>query len=82
MKSELRQYLEEELLEAEDGEELSDDDDLLLSGLVDSIGLMRLISFIEETTSLRVPPEDVTIERFRSISSIAAYIEERRKSDG
>lgn len=80
MRDALRRYLEEEILESGDDGTLGDDDDLLLSGLVDSIGLMRLIGFIEESTALRIPPEDVTIERFRSIASIADYVV--RRQDG
>jgi acyl carrier protein len=38
---------------------------------------MRLISFIEQQFSIRVPPEDVTIQNFRSIRVIAEYIESR-----
>jgi len=43
---------------------LSDDDDLLTSGLVDSLGMMSLVAFIEEQFGVAVPPEDVTLETF------------------
>ena len=80
MKERIRTFLEEEILDG-GGAGLGDEDDLLLGGLVDSIGLMRLIAFLEESCRITVPPEDVTIERFRSISSIAAYLSERGARD-
>lgn len=71
----IKQYLTQELLS--DHTNLSIDDNLLIGGLVDSLGIMRLISFIEQHFSIRVPPEDVTIEHFRSIRVIGDYIESR-----
>lgn len=71
----IKQYLTQELLS--DHKNLSIDDNLLIGGLVDSLGIMRLISFIEQHFGIRVPPEDVTIEHFRSIRVIGDYIESR-----
>jgi acyl carrier protein len=71
----IKQYLITELLN--DHKNLGIDDNLLIGGLVDSLGIMRLVSYIEQNFSIRVPPEDVTIENFRSIRVIAEYTENR-----
>jgi acyl carrier protein len=71
----IKRFLTTELLR--DNKNLSVDDNLLIGGLVDSLGVMLLISYIEEHFSIHVPPEDVTIEHFRSIRAIAEYIEGR-----
>ncbi len=55
----------------------SPDDDLLLTGLVDSIGIMSLVMHIETELGIPVPPEDVTIENFVSIRAIDAYLSSR-----
>ena len=69
----IKRFLTTELLR--DNQDLSVDDNLLISGLVDSLGVMLLISYVEEHFGIHVPPEDVTIEHFRSIRSIAEYVE-------
>ena len=74
MKPGVRRYVVEELLE---GREIADDDDLLLSGLVDSIGVMRLVAHVEQAYGVQVPPEDITIENFVSIAAIGAYLARR-----
>lgn len=56
---------------------LSEDDNLLTGGLVDSLGVMRLINFIEENFKVQVPPEDVTLENFRTIRVMAGYLQQR-----
>lgn len=55
---------------------LADDDDLLSSGLLDSLGVMRLVFHIEESFALKVPYTDITIENFNSINTLAAYLDD------
>ena len=59
------------------GADVEDQDDLLLSGLVDSMGIMRLVSFIEDESGQSVPPEDVIIDNFSSIATITGYVQRR-----
>ena len=73
----LKRYLTQDLLSDHKNLNLSIDDNLLIGGLVDSLGVMRLVNFVEQRFNIRVPPEDVTIEHFRSIRVIAEYIESR-----
>ncbi|MBT8103721.1 MAG: acyl carrier protein [Gammaproteobacteria bacterium] len=52
------------------------DDELLLDGVLDSLAVMRLVAFLEANTGTAIPPEDVTLENFRSIGAIAAYLDQ------
>ena len=54
--------------------ELGPDDELLLDGLIDSIGATRLVVFVETTWALSVAAQDVTVENFGSVDQIARYI--------
>jgi acyl carrier protein len=73
----LKQFIEAELVNGYGPVDLKEDDDLLLSGLIDSMGVVRLINFLEEEIKIHVPPEDVTIEHFLTIQAIAGYVESR-----
>lgn len=75
---EILQFISSELLRGHDAGELGVDDDLLSTGLVDSLGVMRIVTFIEGHYSVVVPPEDVRIEHFLTVRQIAAYVETRR----
>jgi acyl carrier protein len=72
MRDAIRSFIVQELL---DGKSVADGEDLLLSGLLDSLGVMRLVAYLEMDLDTSVPPEDVTIENFSSINTLAAYIE-------
>ena len=75
MKEKIRTFIKQHLLESET--ELNMEDDLLNTGLVDSIGVVKLINFIEEEFNLSVPPEDMVIEHFVSIDAIEEYLSSR-----
>jgi len=68
----LRQYISQQLLDGH--ENLDVEENLLTSGMIDSHGIMRLIAYIEETFDLQVPPIDITLENFRTITLMADYI--------
>jgi len=53
------------------------DDDLLGEEIIDSMGIMRLIAFIEETFDVDVAQADITIFNFRTIKAIDAYLANR-----
>lgn len=58
--------------------ELAPDLELLLSGVVDSMGAIRLVGFVEERWDLQVPPQDVTVEHFGTVADLAAYVTAQR----
>lgn len=47
--------------------------ELFSSGLLDSVSMIGLITFIEEKTRATIPATDVTLENFDSISRITDY---------
>ena len=56
--------------------EIADDFDLMKRGIIDSIGLILLISAIEEQFNIEVDFEDLDTEYITVIGSICKYIEE------
>ena len=76
----LIKYIQEEIIGGEQELALSAEDDLLNSGLIDSLGIMRLIAFVENKFEIKVPPQDMMIENFMSVEAISSYIERVRPS--
>ncbi len=56
------------------------DENLLLSGLVDSLGVMSLVAYMEETFGFKIPFDDVVIENFMSIEAMTAYVQGRQSN--
>ncbi len=77
MKAELVRFVATELLSGRTAFDLQPEDDLLTSELIDSMGVMRLIAYVERKYNVKVPPEDVTIENFLTIDAICDYLSRR-----
>jgi acyl carrier protein len=71
----VRRYVVDNFLYMRPGFELSNDDQLLGKGIVDSLGVMELITFVEDELGVSVTDSDVTEEHFGSVSAIARYVE-------
>ncbi len=80
MKAELLEFITVEILGGQTEIELQAGDDLLTSEIVDSMGVMRMIVFIEEKSNLKIPPEDITLENFMTVDSICRYLSQRDAS--
>ncbi len=55
-------------------EALAPSTSLFRDGLLDSMKLVELISFVEESFSVRVSPMDITIENFDTVDNIVGLI--------
>ncbi len=69
----LKEYIREELMNGSSSE-LDESENLLAAGIIDSLGILRLVSFVEEKFGIEVPDEDVTIDNFQSVKSMSDYV--------
>jgi acyl carrier protein len=69
----IKEYIREELMNGSNGE-LDESENLLAAGVIDSLGILRLVSFVEEKFGIEVPDEDVTIDNFQSVKAMSDYV--------
>ena len=53
------------------------DTDLVGTGLLDSLALVELLAQLEETFGVSISIDDLELENFRSIASIAGFVARR-----
>jgi acyl carrier protein len=58
---------------------ISNDYALLENGVVDSLGVLDLVAFIEEEFHLTVADDDLVPDNFQSIERIASFVRARTK---
>ena len=78
-KNALTDFIKQELLHGR-SVPLGEDVDLLSAGIVDSLGILRLVAFIEERFGVKVPDEDVVFENFQTIKTMAQYVDQRARA--
>jgi acyl carrier protein len=74
LENRIREYIVAEFLSGEDVADLTDDFDLVANGVVDSLGLVRLIAHISKTYA--IPVDDIPLDpaSFRDIGRICSFI--------
>ena len=73
----IREFVARNLLFNENEFPYSDDGSFLRAGIIDSLGVIELVTFVEREFGLQVQPAEVTPENFDSVSRLASFI--RRK---
>jgi len=53
------------------------DDDLVRSGILDSLAFVKLLAFIEETFGVRFEDDELNPENFRTIGAICSRLHSR-----
>ena len=57
-----------------DWTKFSNDDSLWKEGILDSLGMIELIQFIEKSFNIKIGDDDLSPDNFDSISRISRYI--------
>lgn len=78
IKTQIRDHIAANILYSDNGFDYSDDASFLEEGIVDSVGIMELVLFIEENFGLTVDDEDLTPDNFDSVDRLAEYIKKRQ----
>jgi acyl carrier protein len=73
MKQQLRDFIFEELVFVDDPKNFKDDDNLLEAGL-DSMGIMRLIMFIEECFAVTLPDDEIDPDNIETFNRLEKWI--------
>ena len=75
----IRQFIIENFLFEED-ENLKEDTSFLEAGIIDSTGILELVSFIEENYGITVEDEELIPENLDSIANVVAYLNRKNGS--
>lgn len=70
----LKEFVIQNFLFGQDGC-LVDDDSFLEKGIIDSTGVLELVSFIEEHFGIKMADSDLIPENLDSVNGIARFIE-------
>lgn len=71
----IKQFVIDEFLADVSLDDLDADYDLLTNGVVDSLGLLKLIAWVEDRFELSVEDTALDPDNFRSVSAIDSFIQ-------
>jgi acyl carrier protein len=73
----LKKFISARLAKGKDVKTLQDDDSLFETGIVDSLGVLLLVAFIEEQFNIKVEDEELIPENFETINKVKEFIERK-----
>jgi acyl carrier protein len=78
IQQDLRQFVIETFLFGTDDGQLSNDDSFIENGLIDSMGILNLISYVEKQYGIHVADSDLVPEKWDSVNRVANYVASKR----
>lgn len=74
----IRQLMVENLTYSGSWSEVDEDYPLLAKHVIDSLGMLKLVSLIEEEFDVEIDDDDVVPDNWRTIRHVAALVESKR----
>jgi len=79
LKDKLKQFIMTEVNPERNLEGLGDEEPLLESGIIDSLGILKILAFLDEEFGIDLSADQIKVEKFKNISSICALVEQGKK---
>lgn len=79
VKDKIREYVLEEFAKPKGVNAINDQDALTKNGIIDSMGIFRLVAFLEETFNIRVGDEEITHDNLESVDAIEKLVMAKAK---
>lgn len=73
----IRDYIRKNFLYTRPDFELDDEVDLFRTGIIDSIGVMELIEFLQQEFDMTIEEDDITEENLGTVAAIGRYVSKR-----
>ncbi len=70
----IKDFFQTNLLSRRADKNISETDNLIELGIIDSLGILRLISFLEEQLNVTIKSEYLVAENFESIQAIIEFV--------
>ncbi|HET7047024.1 MAG: acyl carrier protein [Solirubrobacteraceae bacterium] len=76
----IKQFIVDEFMPDVPVEDLEDDFDLLTGGVVDSLGLLKVVAWLEDEFDIGVDDSELGPDSFRTVAAIKAFVDQSRSA--
>ena len=74
-KGNIRRFVMENLALGKGADSIEDGTSLIENGVIDSLGIFQLVSFLESSYGIRVGDEEIVLENFETIDQIDQFLQ-------
>ena len=79
IKKKIRDFVVETFLLGDKTTQFKDEDSFLENGIVDSTGILELITFVEETFNISIEEEEMVPDNLDSLNNLSGFIISKRR---
>ncbi len=73
----IKTYISDNFLMGQSDIDLEDDTSFLELGLLDSTGVIELVTFLEDEFKIKVEDDEITPENLDTLNKISSYVEKK-----
>ena len=81
IEQQIKEFISRNLIFSNNDFPYSDEDSFLNQGIIDSVGIMMLVVFVEENFKISVGDSEITRMNFDSVTRLAGYIRNKMNVD-
>jgi acyl carrier protein len=77
IEQEIRQFIIDNFLFGEPEPQLSNDDSLLDQGIIDSMGVLELVTFLEDKYEIEIPDDELVPTNLDSVNRMIEFVQRK-----
>ncbi|MEW6179844.1 MAG: acyl carrier protein [Chloroflexota bacterium] len=74
IEQQIKEYIAENILFSSDGYPYPEETSFMENGIVDSMNVMEIVAYVEETFGIRVEDREIIPANFDSVKNLANYL--------
>jgi acyl carrier protein len=76
-KNTIKQFILKEIMASKPEDSLDDEQSLIQSGIIDSLTIMKILYFLEETFKVKVSDDELIPENFETLNAINGLMQRK-----
>ena len=79
LKTKIKEFIVTEVNPDSNLKQLGDDEPLLDSGIINSLGVLKIMAFLDEAFGIDLSAEQIKLENFKTVNSICSLVEKNKE---
>jgi len=75
----IKEFIQTELIRDKSHADLKLTDNLIETGIIDSLGIQKLLAYLETTFSIHIPDDELIPDNFQTIEAISAFLRDKKE---
>ncbi|GMT46712.1 MAG: hypothetical protein IEMM0007_0278 [bacterium] len=75
----VKEFIQTELIRDRSHADLKVTDNLIETGIIDSLGIQKLLAYLETTFSIHIADDELIPDNFQTIEAISAFLGDKKK---